>query len=176
MNKGMDLMIDLETLGRRAGCVVWEIAAVAFNPATGEEIADGEWLIDVPSAVEAGLEIEEETARWWQDRGGVRRTGAVELDRAAREFVEFVVDLAPERIWSRGAAFDFPILEAMLAEAGQRVPWSYWQACCQRTVFKVAFGEARRKRDGEHYAVADCRAQIADLVEALGTLGKGVAA
>lgn len=177
MNKHVDVMIDLETLGRTAGAVVWEVGMVAFHPATGEEVASSEWLIDVPSAVEVGLEIEQETAQWWQDRGGIRRTGAIDIRAALGDFVETVRELAPYRVWARGAAFDFPILGAALEACELRAPWSYWQACCQRTAWKLAFGDRRPPVANDHTALADCRNQVEQLRECFYRLrGEGVPA
>lgn len=160
------LMIDIETLGRRPGGVIWEVGAVVFDLESGMEGAYFDRRIDVADAVAEGLEIEPETALWWQERGDVRRHGADTLRRVLSEFVEFVNDADTEAVWSWGMDFDFPILTHALNLVEMGPPWNYWEKRDARTVWHLAYGDARRPSRG-HVAVDDCRAAVEDLRDAL---------
>lgn len=58
-----DVMVDLETLGRRAGCVIVSIGAVKFDPKTGFVDVDNSFYkaITVESAMRYGLTVDPST-------------------------------------------------------------------------------------------------------------------
>ena len=62
-----DVMVDLETLGKRAGCVIVSVGAVKFDPKTGFVDVDNSFYkaITVESAMRYGLTVDPETLRWW---------------------------------------------------------------------------------------------------------------
>ena len=62
-----DVMVDLETLGRRAGCVIVSVGAVKFDPKTGFVDTDNAFYkaITVESAMRYGLRVDPDTLRWW---------------------------------------------------------------------------------------------------------------
>lgn len=74
---------------------------------------------------------------WWQSHGG-------------------------ERVWSHGANFDQPIIEAAYRAVGMQAPWSFWNSRCTRTLFDVANVDTRKMSTNEvkHNALDDARAQV----------------
>jgi hypothetical protein len=59
-----DVMIDLETLGRRPGCVVLSIGAVEFGPAgLGREFYI---VLDIFGQKSLGLHEDPDTLAWWE--------------------------------------------------------------------------------------------------------------
>ena len=67
-------MIDIETLGRTSNAVIVQIAAVAFDPMTGE--TDGEFCInlDPVDCQKNGLTIDAETVLFWLKQSNEAKT------------------------------------------------------------------------------------------------------
>src|SRR6478609_5266295 len=59
------VMIDLETLGTSADAVWLSIAAIQFDPHTGEIGARFNANVDLASAQKAGRTISADTLKWW---------------------------------------------------------------------------------------------------------------
>ena len=72
------VMIDTETLGRAPGSVVRSVAAVEFDPQTGETGRQKVWKIDLTDSIRYGFKVEASTLKWWM----------MQSDEARREFVE----------------------------------------------------------------------------------------
>ncbi|WP_081742891.1 3'-5' exonuclease [Candidatus Sodalis pierantonius] len=65
MNRPMNnVMLDIETLGKKAGCPILSVAAVMFEPATGLVGQIFYESIDYQAARQYG-QPEEETLLWW---------------------------------------------------------------------------------------------------------------
>lgn len=168
-----DLMIDIETLGRAPGCVVHEVAALAFDLNTGEIGARFFRKIDITDSEFHGLATDPETVAWWNCHGGINQTGARPLAEVSREFRQFFRDTNPARVWSWGADFDFPILQAAMAICGHPYPLPYYLTRDARTVWDCAFPGVIHDRTGGHDAQQDCLCQISQICQALETLKGG---
>ena len=58
-------MIDTETLGRTPGSVVRSVAAIEFDPQTGETGRRKVWKIDLADSIRYGFRIEASTLKWF---------------------------------------------------------------------------------------------------------------
>jgi hypothetical protein len=138
-----DVMVDLETLGTRAGCVVVSIGAVKFSPTTGFVDVDNAFyeVVDVEYSMRAGLVAEAGTLKWWMKQSDEARAvfssqDAVSLPAALVRFAEWVSDegdYGDVKMWGNGAGFDNPILSAAFAVGGIKQPWYHWNDRCYRT-------------------------------------------
>lgn len=161
-----DVMLDLETLGTRPGCVIRSIGAIFFNPHADEFGATFYVNVDRMSCELAGLHVDANTEAWWA-RQSAQARAALEVDPqpivdALWSFNSFWQTHGGERIWSHGANFDQPILEACYhAEGSLQIPWSFWNSRCTRTVYDIAQIDTRKMSVGEtkHNALDDARAQ-----------------
>lgn len=149
-----EIMIDIETLGRKNGDVVLEAAAVAYNLHYTRQNNDPEpQVIGDYRALfnpfiqheELGMGICLDTVKWWNadpDRSNqlgalLEEGGKVDrLDIAVIDFVKFLLrcNVEAANIWTRGN-MDMPMLEGLI----QRVckwpnPWNYWQVRDLRTL------------------------------------------
>ena len=159
----MDLMIDIETLSRRAGGVVHEIAAIAFVRSSHAVMEEFRVSIDPDEAESCGLSIEPETWRWWEDQGGVvLEEPVLPLREALEELTAFCRRWTPDRVWSCGTCFERPMLDGAFSVLGMPLPWEYWRGRDLRTVWDLAFPDAKRESGG-HRALADCHKQLQDL-------------
>src|SRR3990172_10155945 len=65
-NDMKDVMVDLETLGRRAGCAILSIGAVAFDAETGKMGPEFYMVVKMASCEKHGLHTDPETVAWWE--------------------------------------------------------------------------------------------------------------
>ena len=166
------LMLDIETLGTKAGCIVLSIGAVEFdNDGLGKEF---EVVIDVESAVKAGLVIEPRTVMWWMEQSDEARkkitAPGVDLLTALGQFKD-AFDWKGKQVWCNGANFDFPILEAAFGCFDAPTPWLFYNTNDYRTmknlVGKKLVGDIQ-KAHGEvftkHGALDDAKSQALTLI------------
>lgn len=170
-----DVMLDLETLGTRPGCAVLSIGACTFSPTGHGTDAEFYANIDPQSCRDAGLYVDPATVEWWS-RQGDEAKAALMVDRrplkdALWAFATWWQTVGGERVWSQGAAFDQPILEAAFVAAGfAGAPWAFWNSRCSRTLFAVADVDARHWKGAKHNALEDARAQAGAVQAAMAVL------
>lgn len=143
-----DFEIDLETLGRRAGCAVLSVGAVAFGP--GEVDVDDAFYaeVDLASCTSLGLHVDPDTELWWDKQREENPAAAALLERTkpgggAKPLRDVMGELcvwvatkcgSEARPWANGASFDIPIVEAAMEVVGATPPWKFWNHRCHRTV------------------------------------------
>lgn len=157
----MDLMLDLETLGTRPGCVILTIGAVKFDPYSLKEPGPGIYMrVDADEQIAMGREVQEDTLKWWMDQAeDIREEALGEADRVSVEYMYTELNricVGVQNIWAQGPVFDIAILENIYRQYGWPTPWQFWQIRDSRTLFGV-HGDPRVKgREGHHNALADC--------------------
>jgi hypothetical protein len=159
----LDVMVDLETLGNRPGCVVIAIGAVAFDPDTGELGPEFYQVINQQSGLDAGLHMDADTIAWWkkqsaqaqqvlaatcEDKGAMLPIALTEFSDYLRQFGDGV------KLWGCGANFDQPILSAAYHAATVKQPWKFWNDRCYRTL-KELFPTVPLSRSGTHHNALD---------------------
>lgn len=140
------IMLDIETLGTRPGCLVLSAAFVRFSDeaqvSLNLSIADQEAL---------GLEKDPQTLQWWAEQ---ERTAPGAWEKATASPFRLEVALpyisswikwaAPDGdflIWCHGAPFDAPILGEVFRRAGVDCPWGgrdFWRIQDTRTLYNLA--------------------------------------
>lgn len=165
----LDVMIDLETLGKRGNSVILSIGAVKFN---GDGLGDEFYMVvDPQSCIAAGLEMDVSTIMWWmkqsdEARAAFEREGA-RLPSVLTAFSRFIQDggnAGDTRVWGNGASFDNPILGNAYHKCGMEQPWKFWNDRCYRTV-KSQFPDSPMPRTGTHHnALDDAKSQAQHLI------------
>lgn len=156
-----DLMVDIETLGTKPGCVVLSAAGVWFDrdfPTTYVAFNDTYAIQDM---LECGLEIDPPTAKWWFEQDGFRAmakrmevtTSLADSRMKIREALE-----RSARIWACGPDFDPPILSRAL-----QLDWPFWKNRDVRTMRDYLGGY---NKDATHDPLQDCDRQIIQVREA----------
>lgn len=159
-----DIMIDIETLGLKPGCVVLSVGAVEFGPdGLGREF---EANIDIASSMRFGLSVEADTLKWWIGQGLTELPNATTLRLAADTFLEWFRIISPARVWANSPWFDCEIWGHAMEAAGVARPWTYKQPRDMRTARDILpetdagvipeFGKS-------HTALADAKWQAAYL-------------
>jgi hypothetical protein len=193
----IDIVIDLETLGTRPGCVILEIGACAIDPRNGKIVANFSRRLDSDFTYNSLInndrylsDDEVATVRWWlgdQERADTLLSllsgyaTATPIEKALGNFADFyncmVTAHTPEgvRIWANGPSFDIAILQAAYDRYGIARPWICWQERCVRTALEMAGYERGSigwiERGPRHRALNDARHEARKLFYS-GALGE----
>lgn len=166
---GLEVMLDLETLGTGNNACILSIGAVKFDPYGDGFPPDApfEIFVDPKSCMDAGLQLDASTVLWWMhpDRDEAREVFVDKelkpLDQALFLFEAWMGGDRP--VWGNGATFDNVILRNAYKAAGRRCPWHFRNDRCYRTMAAV-FPDAKWERIGTHHsAVDDAATQAAHL-------------
>lgn len=148
-----ELMIDIETLGKKPGCQVlsigWCVFAgyrEVFSPVgtDGNEttyapvrqdpviIAHGQFALNLEQQGAAGLHVDPETEQWWENQPdamvalrALQETGM----HSAEVALALLKRLGENKVayWANGPEFDFVILDAYLqATLKESLPFPFW--------------------------------------------------
>lgn len=188
-----DVMVDLETLGKRPGCPILSIGAVYFDPLTGELGPEMYEVVNLESCMKLGLVVDPETEKWWSEqseearlvlelasvnkgsyspkkRGGTGRgitaPPNVGLGRGLDIFAEFcgLAGKKEVKVWGNGSDFDNAILAHCFHLAKRELPWEFWNNRCFRTL--KALSPLKMERSGTHHnALDDAKTQALHAVK-----------
>lgn len=172
------VMIDLETLGRRAGCSILSIGAVAFDPVTKQLGPEFYVVVNRFSCSIMNLHEDPETIRWWEGQSAEARKILMEVDGtcgeslidALKKLSEYLSQfgLGKVKIWGNGSDFDNSILAHCYAQIGKDTPWLFWNNRCYRTL-KSLKPDIKMVRQGTyHNALDDAKSQAVHAIELLG--------
>ncbi len=179
----IDIIIDLETLGTRPGCVILEIGACAIDPRSGEITANFSRRLDeVFTRQDEALTMDaNNTINWWHGPETVKtyytlvrrglpgmfprtpRDPHCPLCEFAAWFSEVTSKHDPKevRIWANGPSFDIAILQSAYDRYEVQRPWICWQERCVRTALEMANYERGIigwiERGPRHRALNDAR-------------------
>jgi hypothetical protein len=143
MTSYSDVMIDLETLSTDKDAVILAIAAVYFDPLTGD-LGDSFYTnINLQSSINAGRAIDASTLIWWMQQEGLARDAVFSLNHtqpklseALQKFSDFFKNDSL-KVWGNGAIFDISILETAFKRCKLPLPWKFWNVRDVRTVVDV---------------------------------------
>lgn len=159
-----NIMLDLETLGTEPGCAILSIGAALFGKGS---LHDGFYIrISLKSSQDYGLTIDADTLEWWTRQPhkvfAEAMTGGNSLDAAMFQFRKWIenLHLPPNwTIWSNGASFDAPVLEAAFRKLRMQPPWTHLQERCFRTLRALDPNEPKVEPAIKHHALEDAKAQ-----------------
>lgn len=173
----MDIMIDLETMGLQTTAPILAIGAC---------VVGHEMDLHFYNRVQPEGVAEFGTIAWWLKQAQENPDAATEIILAIEEgealdeslwrlndFFHYAagerkVDLKDVRVWSKGANFDIPMIEAAMTKRNIEWTWDYRNVRCFRTV-DAHFGEgvaSPMALDGQgvaHQALDDARWQARKL-------------
>lgn len=173
------VMIDLETLGRRAGCAILSIGAVAFDAKSKELGPELYTVVRLDSCEKAGLHIDPDTIAWWEKQSPeaqkvlkqARATrGNKVLPKALEELDKYLsqFDLKKVKVWGNGSDFDNAILTACYASIEKSPPWEFWNNRCYRTLKSLKPSIKMQRQGTYHNALDDAKSQALHAIELLG--------
>jgi DNA polymerase III epsilon subunit-like protein len=154
------VMVDLETLGKRAGCAIISIGAVLFDETGVDENNAFYTVVSRKDCVQLGLHEDPDTLDWWSKQSeGARYVLQHSMSNEAKPLVEALTDfghfVGPAKVWGNGADFDNAILYACYAAVEKPVPWKFWDSRCYRTLKNLYKDVPMAKRVGTHHNALD---------------------
>lgn len=189
---GVDLMVDIETMGTLPTAPIVSIGACLFDPRrmdTFEYLSTYSMvvLVDLEDSVKHSSGISAGTLKWWlsQNDAAIKAlitgeqlnlknalqrlwTFATERSKAAPEAVRGLP--LPSRIWAKSPDFDCKIIEHGCRSTGLIYPFQYYNQRCVRTAIDLAFpnGEDDRPefKTGVHHDARDDAINQALMVQA----------
>lgn len=173
----VNIMIDIETLGKRPGSVILSIGAVEFDINTGKIIGEFYAVIDLESSIHDGLTVDSSTLLWWMsnDRQEARNDllKIYDEDEESYDLCEALIDLSgfiessreddkDLRVWANPPTFDLMILESAYDILNTEVPWKHYEMMDLRTLKKIYKGDKPKfeiKEGVKHNALYDAKLQ-----------------
>jgi hypothetical protein len=166
-------MLDIETFGTSPGSVIRSIGAATFE-LTGEIGKTFYVNVDKQSCLSAGLVVDPKTEQWWAEQSASAQKAFLvdpkPLKEALQMFRAWFLEQNAPTIWSQGANFDPPLLEAAYKTCGIEAPWRFYNVRDTRTVYDV-FGFDTRdlmRTRVHHNALDDTIHQVALVAAAIG--------
>ena len=164
-----NVMVDIETLGQKAGSAILSIGAVKFDK-TGI-LPDSAFYktISIQSCLDVGLTIDASTFLWWMEQSDEARMSIVNgrkypLEQVLSDFAYWFG--RDSNIWGNGSIFDIGLLEAAYAAVKLKHPWKYWDVRCFRTVREENSWVGMPPFEGpKHNALADAVHQAKYLIK-----------
>ena len=164
------VMVDLETLGTRAGCVILSIGAVVFDPkadSVGEEFYS---VISARSCLNRGLVVDDSTLRWWtlqtDEAQSVLKMAqdprSRSLETVLGDFNMWLETLGSKKnieVYGNGSDFDNAILYAAYAACTMDANWHFWNSRCFRTLKNLTSIKADARIGVHHNALDDAKFQ-----------------
>lgn len=128
-----EVMVDLETVGKAAGCGILSIGASTLDRKLSFYVN-----IDIISCYDVGLKDDPSTLMWWNEQPEEARieafNGKLHIKEALTVFSSWYKRTKSPTLWGNGSDFDKPILEAAYNACGIEVPWKYNAGRCYRTL------------------------------------------
>lgn len=172
-----NVMVDLETLGTVPGCVILSIGAVAFDIKSRSIVDKFYTVISEEDSVSRGLVVNKETVEWWERQSPeaqkvleeAREIDAPKLDSALYNFTSWLAkyNTMKVKVWGNGSDFDNAILSNAYDVLGQKIPWSFWNNRCYRTLSRILQGPPIKKAGVIHNALDDAQNQAIHMMKIL---------
>ena len=182
-----DIIIDIETLGTRPGCMVLAVALVEVNTDTGEFLRSELVEFDLKDQERYGLGVDSATLVWWANQSAeareiFKRLGegqGAPLHQGLLALSNFILGETAQDpdapvpnpdvfLWGNSDRFDNGILGELYHRAGMKEPWPFWQDRDLRTLREAAtlagYKHPRTKPTTAHDAMADAVAQAQDVL------------
>lgn len=170
-----NIMLDIETLDNKKTAAMVQLAALRFDPLTGETGKSFKVNIDFDDAVKHGT-VSGGTVQWWlqQDKAAQNALtdsdGRVTLDEALKQFHIWLMDIPykQRKLWGNGITFDNVIVRHAFSAVGCECPWPFYGDSDVRTVVDMGvllLDGIDHKRitpfEGiKHDALDDCKHQV----------------
>ncbi len=155
------IMLDLETLGTKPGCVILSIGACVFYPTTGpDEEKTFYAVLNRDDQKERDLTENLDTLKWWKKQNKIAwdqaTARAQPTEGELKRFLKWWHSHRGKFLWSQGSNFDGPLLEALFLSFGLKEPWKYHETRDTRTVYQMCHVKSDSvKRDGTYHNALD---------------------
>lgn len=160
-----EYMIDIETLGKYENAVVLSLACVTFDLSEQrkfeELVSEGIFLkFDASEQIEKyKRDVDKSTLEWWEQQGPAAKfisyfpnQNDVSLKSGLDTLKDWLIssgyDFNTSRLWARGSDFDFPKVESLFRNIGEKAPYNTFRTRDTRTFIDTLTGSYNGKFDG----------------------------
>lgn len=164
-------MLDLETGGTSAGCAIFSIGAVCFDPMS--DFLGDEFYLEVShkSCIEQNLRFDQATMDWWKAIGNPPN-GLFSVSKVLTDFIAWIKANKPlTAYWANSPSFDLSILNYALRINELEFPLPYYSERDVRTLKAIAWPNNEYKLHNGHNALDDAKNQARLVQAAYYTLG-----
>ncbi|TVY84168.1 hypothetical protein LSUE1_G004046 [Lachnellula suecica] len=190
-----NIMLDLECAAINVyNPAIIEIAAIFFDPHTGEELDYFTTPVNLESSEKHGLVVQKDTVEIWLPKNipetlQISKTTSITLPEALQKFSDFIANShkatnkelmdrfchedSQVMIWGNGSASDNVWIDSAYTACNMTRPWKHYNNTCVRTFVKQCafmtgrdFSREIGRRGAHHVALEDCKHQILYLVKA----------
>lgn len=172
---GIHIMTDIETLGKRDGATIFQIAAAAFDIKTGELKETINLKMDI--AKERNLKVYGDTLKWWLNTdkellAKLLNEGTLTEVEMLNEFYCWIKSLGNNiKLWGNGILFDNMKLKLKMESLNIPYPISYKNDRDVRTILDLASAVSglteneikksiKNENEVAHDALDDVRSQV----------------
>lgn len=184
----VDIMVDIETLGKGADATITQISAIAFDVLTGEHLSVFNEIADIEKNDK--LNVDGSTLKWWLNTNKellteLLNSGKYSSETVLARFNDWILAQSDDPkdiyLWGNGILFDNRIIQNQLEKIGVGYPIFYKNDRDVRTIVdlagrKLGISEKdlkERYKDYtlvEHNAIDDVKYQIKLVVGCYNTL------
>lgn len=141
----IDIMTDIETLGKKSDSTIIQIAAIAFDIDTGETISEFNQIADIEK--NETMNVTGSTIKWWLNKNkellqDLLNAGENSTESMLIDFHKWLVDfrLADNSVylWGNGILFDNKMIQHQLEDNGLDYPIFYKNDRDVRTIVDLA--------------------------------------
>lgn len=139
----IDIMTDIETLGNNVDSTIFQISAIAFNIATGEQITSFNKIADISKNESYDMSVTGSTLKWWLNTDkdlltALLNAGEGSSSELLEDFNKWLVGLSTVGeiyLWGNGILFDNAMIKHQL---GSDYPIFYRNDRDVRTIVDLA--------------------------------------
>lgn len=184
-------MIDLETLGTKAGDVILSISAIHFNIYTGEIIKEFHANIDRSRSVIDGFNVCPDTVAWWELQSEESRQLLLKDVQdpffVMVSFASWIESISENsdglNVWGNSPTLDISLTRSYFSRYDIDCPFGYWEERDYRTIRGIfidglikGFDESKIRPEFtgiKHYGIDDCKYQLLILTYMINFLANG---
>ena len=167
-----DIVIDIETMGTGADCVIVSIGAIIFNRAHAPGVFKHVFDVKLDVENQPGRTVDPGTMLWWMKKSmeDARKAAfttmepRIRLGLALKQLDDFIKLHRPNEAWGCSPSFDMVILQDAYKQHKVDFPIPFWRWSCIRTMESFFYGKNTRKPGGDnwlkgtaHDALDDCK-------------------
>jgi len=143
--KRIDVMTDIETLGKDSDSTIFQISAIAFNIESGEYINKFNMIADIEK--NKILNVSGSTIKWWLNTDKELLTkllneGEYSSEEILKQFYTWLISLSKDMknvyLWGNGILFDNKMLQCQMKNINLDYPIFYRNDRDMRTLVELA--------------------------------------
>ena len=143
--KRIDVMTDIETLGKDSDSTIFQISAIAFNIESGEYINKFNMIADIEK--NKILNVSGSTIKWWLNTDKELLTkllneGEYSSEEILKQFYTWLISLSEDMknvyLWGNGILFDNKMLQHQMNNINLDYPIFYRNDRDMRTLVELA--------------------------------------